>query len=227
VSTITILAPPLRDRGDDVLLLAERMLERFSAKYAKPLTGFSSDALDALAGYSWPGNVRELVSAIERAVLVSRGEVVEADGMALGGRLCSRRSVSLPSSGGIVLPFGNRHRPVGDVIATRDDISSDGSGRIETLAELERGAIVRALRLLKGNKTAVADSLGIYRALLYAKMRRYRLSDDLSEEDIESKKDLEKPIGAVGKVAAANADAGDGRPVERLERAIARSGRRS
>jgi DNA-binding NtrC family response regulator len=79
ISTITILVPPLRDRGKDVELLATHMLERFSAKYEKRIAGFSPEAHAAILDYAWPGNVRELENSIERAVLLTHGPTVAAE----------------------------------------------------------------------------------------------------------------------------------------------------
>ena len=79
ISTITILVPPLRERGEDLKLLADHMLERFSAKYEKPIAGFSPAAYAAILDYAWPGNVRELENSIERAVLLTHGPTVVAE----------------------------------------------------------------------------------------------------------------------------------------------------
>ncbi len=76
LNTVTIEIPPLRERGEDILLLAESFLERYKEKYRKPLSSFSSKAKDLLLSYEWPGNVRELDHAVEKAVLLSEeGEV--------------------------------------------------------------------------------------------------------------------------------------------------------
>ena len=72
LNTVEIRLPPLRDRGEDILLLANHFLGRYNQKYRKRLDGFSEPALAALAHYSWPGNVRELSHVVERAVLLAR-----------------------------------------------------------------------------------------------------------------------------------------------------------
>jgi DNA-binding NtrC family response regulator len=79
ISTVRIELPPLRERLEDLELLADHFLRRFSAKYNKPLRGVSARALELLLGYRWPGNVRELEGAIERAVLFSRRDVICED----------------------------------------------------------------------------------------------------------------------------------------------------
>jgi DNA-binding NtrC family response regulator len=76
LNTIHIHVPPLRERGDDVVLLARRFLERHARRYRRPLDTFSDPALTALRSYSWPGNVRELDHVVERAVLMAKGSCI-------------------------------------------------------------------------------------------------------------------------------------------------------
>jgi two-component system response regulator AtoC len=83
LAVILLRLPPLRERGDDVLLLAEDFMRRYSAKYAREVDTLDAAARDLLLSYPWPGNVRELSHVIERAVLWSRGHVLEADQLAL------------------------------------------------------------------------------------------------------------------------------------------------
>jgi len=78
LNVVSIDLPPLRERGDDVILLAHRFLKKFAAKTSKPVTGFSDDALQAIRNYRWPGNVRELENAIERAFVVLKGDTILA-----------------------------------------------------------------------------------------------------------------------------------------------------
>ena len=80
LNVITVPIPPLRDRADDIPLLADHFLRRFAAKNGRQFSGFTERALKLLARYSWPGNVRELENAIERAVVLGRGSMIdEAD----------------------------------------------------------------------------------------------------------------------------------------------------
>ncbi len=78
LNTIEIRLPRLRDRREDILPLAQHFLRRYSQRYARPRSGFTDDAVQALRSYEWPGNVRELDHAVERAVLLSQGEALEA-----------------------------------------------------------------------------------------------------------------------------------------------------
>src|SRR5262249_51368152 len=83
LNTVEISLPPLRDRREDIPLLAMHFLSRHARRYRKHLTGFHSAALRALLAHSWPGNVRELDHAVERAVLMARDSVVQADDLGL------------------------------------------------------------------------------------------------------------------------------------------------
>jgi DNA-binding NtrC family response regulator len=78
LNTVVVHLPPLRDRADDIAPLARHYLERFAAKYGRPLGGFDASAERALAAHSWPGNVRELAHAVERAVLMAPGDQIGA-----------------------------------------------------------------------------------------------------------------------------------------------------
>src|SRR5213075_734361 len=77
ISTITIHVPPLRDRAEDIQLLAEHFLKMYSKKYQRPITGISQAAYQRLFGHAWPGNVRELQNVLERAVLLAKGTKIE------------------------------------------------------------------------------------------------------------------------------------------------------
>jgi DNA-binding NtrC family response regulator len=83
LNTVEINLPPLREREDDVLLLAKHFLRHYARRYRKPLENFDEATTKALLNYAWPGNVRELGHVIERAVLMARGDVVEAPDLGL------------------------------------------------------------------------------------------------------------------------------------------------
>jgi len=78
LNTVEIHLPPLRERRDDIPLLAGHFLKQFAARYRRPVTGFSPDGMRALLAYTWPGNVRELAHAVERATLLAEGTAVTA-----------------------------------------------------------------------------------------------------------------------------------------------------
>jgi transcriptional regulator with PAS, ATPase and Fis domain len=79
INTVQIEIPPLRERGDDIIHLAEHFLLKYAGKYNKPHSRFTSRALQKLGGYSWPGNVRELEHAVEKAVILSEGNILEEE----------------------------------------------------------------------------------------------------------------------------------------------------
>jgi len=79
INVFTITIPPLRERREDILPIAEHFLRRFGAAMGRPIRGFSAEAKDLILDYAWPGNVRELANAVERALVVCRGEEVGAE----------------------------------------------------------------------------------------------------------------------------------------------------
>ena len=95
LNTVEIRLPPLRDRGDDIPVLAEHFLRLHRERYRRPLLGFTPEALEALRHHLWPGNVRELDHVIERAVLMSTGNVVTAFDLALEATPDARLSAQL------------------------------------------------------------------------------------------------------------------------------------
>jgi two-component system response regulator HydG len=147
VSTITIEVPPLRERAEDIQLLADHFLKTFSEKYGKQVQGFSQAARAAMYNHQWPGNVRELESAIERAVLLSKSDSVETSDFQF-----SAIEPPAHSDNGFVVPPNM------------------------TLEEIEREVIDQTLKRTKGNKQAAAKALGIYRPRLYSKIQKYNLN---------------------------------------------------
>jgi two-component system, NtrC family, response regulator AtoC len=93
---VTVVVPPLRERGDDVVLLAEHFARKFAASAGKLVEGFAPATLDALRRYAWPGNVRELEHAIERAVALARSPVLEPEDLPADVRAESGRVPELP-----------------------------------------------------------------------------------------------------------------------------------
>jgi two-component system response regulator HydG len=147
LNVIQIRLPPLRDRRDDVALLAEHFLRVFCARNARKLVGFSPDALAAMTRYDWPGNVRELENAIERAVVLSRGEVVEV------GDLPSE----VPSGAGAVSDGKVMTFAVGTPID-----------------EIERRVIHATLAHCGGDKRLCAQLLGIATRTIYRRLEEER-----------------------------------------------------
>ncbi|MEJ7730387.1 MAG: sigma-54 dependent transcriptional regulator [Polyangiaceae bacterium] len=101
LNVFTILIPPLRERREDILPIAQRYLRKFAARYATPARRFSDAAVARLNAYDWPGNVRELRNAIEQTAVFAGAEVVEPDALQLGGGRIERRGRARASSVGI------------------------------------------------------------------------------------------------------------------------------
>jgi DNA-binding NtrC family response regulator len=153
LAVFPIHLPALRDRGDDVILLAEYFVRELGAKLGKGDPGLGRDAREVLLAHQWPGNIRELQNAIERALIVSDGEVITADQLGIA----ARRPHGAPPPSPRVEPPDERGR--------------DG----ESLAQLEKRTIVAALARAGGNKTRAAAALGLTRMQLYTRLRRFGL----------------------------------------------------
>ncbi|MDQ3096682.1 MAG: sigma 54-interacting transcriptional regulator, partial [Chloroflexota bacterium] len=151
LNVINVHMPPLRDRKEDIPALVEHFLakHRYSAT-AQPAS-ISEEALRRLMEYDWPGNVRELENVTERAVVLSRGQVIT-----------SRE-----------LPFGDHE--AGEDEDGGEEPAGDRSFFKKSVAQFEKDLIMKALRDAAGNRSKAAEMLGIYRRLLYAKIKEYGL----------------------------------------------------
>jgi two-component system response regulator HydG len=146
INVVKIDLPALRDRGTDVLDLAQYFLDKFSARSQKGSLSLSTAAAEKLTSYNWPGNVRELENCIERAVALARFDHVTVQ--------------DLPEK-------------VQAYRADRFVVAVDEAAEILTMDELERRYIVRVLSLVGGNKSRAAQLLGFDRRTLYRKLERY------------------------------------------------------
>ena len=111
LNVFTILIPPLRERREDILPIAQRYLRKFAARYATPARRFSEAAAARLTAYDWPGNVRELRNAIEQTAVFAGAEVVEPDALQLGGGRIERRGRARASSVGVGVGVGVESEP--------------------------------------------------------------------------------------------------------------------
>jgi DNA-binding NtrC family response regulator len=143
ISTIKITVPPLRERADDLALLAELFLQRYAEKYGKGVRGISQPASALLSRYSWPGNVRELESVIERAVLFCQADQIAPE--------------DLPEHINVAGPGSYRCEIPPHI----------------TLEEIEREAIEQTLDRTGGNVKKTAEILNLHRPTLYRMMKRY------------------------------------------------------
>jgi two-component system response regulator HydG len=147
LNVIEVVLPPLRSRGRDVLLLAQRHLERVAAQASREVRGLSPEAAGKLLAYDWPGNVRELHNCIERAVTVTRYEEITVED--LPDRIREHRASQLV-------------------------ISASDPSELLTLEEVERRYIERVLNAVSGHRAEAARVLGIDRKTLYRKLERWR-----------------------------------------------------
>ncbi len=160
VSAVPITIPPLRERRDDILPLAEHFLESFRKEFGKPAFSLAPDARERLQHYSWPGNVRELQNAIERAVILSDGASITAQALQL--------AEAHPEAGG--LPAGMLS-PDFNWTGTLEEVSQRAT------AHVERVVLENALRECKWNKTRAAEKLDISPKTLLAKLRSAGLEE--------------------------------------------------
>ncbi|HTU34085.1 MAG TPA: sigma-54 dependent transcriptional regulator [Candidatus Acidoferrum sp.] len=160
ISAVPLTIPPLRERGDDVLLLSEHFLERFRREFRKPSLWLSEDARTRLLTYSWPGNVRELQNTIERAAILASGTEIDAAALQL----------PTPKPSVTELPMGML-----DEQFLWDGPLEDVSQR--AVAHVERFKISNALRESKWNKTRAAEKLGVSYKTLLNKIRALGLEN--------------------------------------------------
>jgi DNA-binding NtrC family response regulator len=152
ISTIKIEVPPLRERPDDLALLAEHFLERYATKYKKPVKRISAETFVLLARHDWPGNVRELESVVERALLFCRGEELTPDTLPphlQGGHAQQFRCVIPPYL---------------------------------TLEEIEREAVEQTLERTGGNIKKAAEVLDLHRPTLYRMLKRMGLGQGREDD---------------------------------------------
>ncbi|HUW70937.1 MAG TPA: sigma-54 dependent transcriptional regulator [bacterium] len=150
LNVLRVEVPPLRERRDDIPMLAGHLLARLRARMSKGDIRLSGEAQEALAGYSWPGNVRELENVIERALIYADDNLI--------------------SAGDLDFPAGYRAAIV--VTAPR---GAAAAPLVTSLDHLEREAIERALASHGGNRTRAAEALGISRRTMLYRIKRYGL----------------------------------------------------
>jgi two-component system response regulator HydG len=151
LNVVSLRMPPLRERHEDIPLLAQHFLTHFAEKNQKPVKGFTPQAMDRLLKYDWPGNVRELMNAVERSVVLSRSDYLADEEFALVLRTKTEeeRSGQIETKGPANLP----------------------------LDEVEKTTILNTLDAAGGNKSETARRLGITRRTLHKKLKKYGLMD--------------------------------------------------
>ncbi len=159
LNVVNLRLPSLRDRREDIPLLAAHFLDRISRERGRKFT-LSDEALRTMMRYDWPGNVRELENSVERACALSSGPVLQLGDLPtqLQQQGLEARRAASPKSGAA---------------------EADGAPAVKTLAEMEREAILEAIRTLNGDKLQAAKLLGIGKTTLYRKLKEYGIADPL------------------------------------------------
>jgi DNA-binding NtrC family response regulator len=158
LNVISLYLPPLRERGNDILLLANHFLRKFNREHGRNVLGFDPEAETLMLEYPWPGNVRELKNAVERAVLLGSSEVITPAQLRLGrGHIVKNFPVKVTAQGGSKISI---------------EIPPQGL----SLVELEKAAIRRALEMANGNQCQAARLLHISRETLRYRLRKYGLA---------------------------------------------------
>jgi len=164
LNVVNLRLPSLRDRREDIPLLAAHFLDRISREHGTKFT-LSDEALRTMMRHDWPGNVRELENSVERACTMSSGPVLQLGDLptqlqqeGLDARRAATAAAGVNGSGG-----------------------EHAAPELETLADLEREAILGAIRTLNGDKLKAAKLLGIGKTTLYRKLKEYGIADPLRE----------------------------------------------
>ena len=188
VAVLRIHVPPLRERVDDVPLLAEHFLRIFAERYGRGARRLSPEAARLLASYAWPGNIRELRNVLERVYVESSGEVIgrnafaewenERDTLAAGawnlGLADEQRLVHQPIAGGLATPLPAQPRII--------DLPAQSIRAVPRPKKLTADAIRDAFQRTEGNATHAAELLGVHKATLYRAMTRFHLSREALEK---------------------------------------------
>jgi two-component system response regulator HydG len=148
INVVTLVVPPMRERREDIPLLADFFLKQYAEKNNRPIKGFTPRAVDLLMRYDWPGNVRELENVVERAVIMARGDMITP--------------LEFPD----VLQDLDEEAKASPLALT--------AGR--SLKEVEKVMILRTLEETGGNRTHAARSLGISRRTLQLKLKEYGIN---------------------------------------------------
>ncbi|HEU4765398.1 MAG TPA: sigma 54-interacting transcriptional regulator, partial [Candidatus Eisenbacteria bacterium] len=152
LKVVSILLPPLRERGDDVLLLTRHFLSFYNEKFRKSFVSITPEVEGILRAYRWPGNVRELKNLLERIVLLENDEALRED--------------HLPAE--MMAQVESLPRVLREALAAR----GEGDAEMPTLAEVEQEHILKVLESTQGNRSHAARILGISRQSLIERLKR-------------------------------------------------------
>lgn len=147
LNVVSLQVPPLRERREDIPLLAEHFVEMYGAKNNRRISGITPGCMDILIHYPWPGNVRELENAMERGVILMRGDYLDEESLPIPIKKWAREK--------------------------KDDADLDLEGLPSSLEEAEKLVILKTLDEVDGNKSEAARRLGITRKTLQSKLNKY------------------------------------------------------
>jgi nitrogen regulation protein NR(I) len=167
LNVITITLPSLRERRDDIPLLVDYFLRRFSKELGVDQPFIAPSAMDALRAYEWPGNVRDLEHCIHRAIIFTKGYAIQAEDV----RRAIERPVDSKEPGAASSPEDLQRSLVHDFLAS--DPGQDAHGKF--MDQVDKLLVIEALRLTNGNQTSAAKILGMTRPTLHAKIQKYGL----------------------------------------------------
>ncbi len=191
LNVFPVHVPALRERVEDIPILADHFLRRFTRKHGVKVTGFSESARAALLAYRWPGNVRELQNTVERAVILSEsGRPCSAAALGLPGDMSPTDANStatwMESDATEAMAKVPAESTIDEAGGAASPAVTDGSGMVLRLEELEKQAIRAALRQTAGNRTHAAAALGISIRTLRNKLQEYRDANDPVDLGMES-----------------------------------------
>jgi DNA-binding NtrC family response regulator len=206
INTIEIKIPPLRERMEDVPMLAEHFLQVYSEKYNRHVAGFSQKAFGQMLSYNWRGNVRELQHVVERAVLLSKGNTVQELNIPTSAEMSPSAVIAAPGNTvrQVSSPFSNStatesaadnshisasnlfnfsdedlFEEIGKFIVNKLPEPVDGQDQKDVFDSIEYGVVLAALKRTNGNKQAAANLLGLYRPRLYGMIKRHSLEEKI------------------------------------------------
>ena len=146
LKVLTIQLPPLRERGDDVIIMAKYFLEKFAKEQGKDIVGFTDEALELIRNYQWPGNVRELINVIRKAVVLTDKKYIDVEDLDINPDMLSK------------------------------DLSGKRLFSLkEHMERLEKELVEKAYRITGGNVSKMATMLGVSRPTVYKLMEKHGL----------------------------------------------------
>ena len=177
---LEITVPPLRKRGDDIIMLARFFLDKFSQETKRRFQDFDYDTERILQSYRWPGNVRELKNVVERAVLLGQPPLIEPDDLLLSSLKTTGKTKEMERPATSISQQENRERSTKKINGQKTG-DTDTRSKTEkfvpmTLEQIEANYIQKTLDHFQWNKSQTAKSLGIERATLDRKIARYQIT---------------------------------------------------